>query len=89
MILHTLGADPELASRVLATNGELVELMERRGAERPRPTPRLPLMERALVGGVTSIIAEHLIGGDPGRLAELEPQLVELMLMPYVEPLAA
>lgn len=47
-------------------------------AELPAPT------ERALVGGIASIISGHLLAEEPQALAELEPQLAELVLMPYL-----
>jgi AcrR family transcriptional regulator len=89
LILDSLGADSELAAQVLAVNEELVDLMRKGSAGRTRSKQLPPLMERALVGGVTSIVAEHLISGETHLLAELEPQLVQLMLMPYLEPVAA
>jgi AcrR family transcriptional regulator len=49
-----------------------------RAAELPAPT------ERALVGGIASIISGHLLAEEPQVLFELEPQLTELVLMPYL-----
>lgn len=40
--------------------------------------------ERALVGGVASIVSGHLLMEDPEAIPSLEGQLVELLLMPYV-----
>lgn len=40
--------------------------------------------ERALVGGVASIVSGHLLAEDPRALEALKPQLVELLLLPYV-----
>jgi AcrR family transcriptional regulator len=47
-------------------------------AELPAPT------ERALVGGIASIISGHLLAEEPQALSDLEPQLTELVLMPYL-----
>jgi hypothetical protein len=40
--------------------------------------------ERALVGGVSSIVSGCLLAEDPQALPALEPQLVELLLIPYL-----
>jgi AcrR family transcriptional regulator len=40
--------------------------------------------ERALVGGIASIVLDRLLDEDPGALLGLEPQLVELLLLPYL-----
>jgi AcrR family transcriptional regulator len=49
-----------------------------RAAELPAPT------ERALVGGIASIISGHLLAEEPQVLVELEPELIELVLIPYL-----
>jgi AcrR family transcriptional regulator len=40
--------------------------------------------ERALVGGIASIVAGHLLMEDPQAIPVLEAQLVELLLIPYL-----
>jgi AcrR family transcriptional regulator len=40
--------------------------------------------ERTLVGGVASIVSGCLLAEDPQALPALQPQLVELVLIPYV-----
>lgn len=40
--------------------------------------------ERALIGGIASIVSGCLLAEDPQALPALEPQLVELVLIPYV-----
>lgn len=40
--------------------------------------------ERALVGGVASIVASNLLMEDPQAIPALETELVEFVLMPYV-----
>lgn len=40
--------------------------------------------ERALIGGVASILCDHLLAEDPAAISALEPQLVELLLAPYL-----
>jgi AcrR family transcriptional regulator len=40
--------------------------------------------ERALVGGIASIVSGHLLMEDPQAIPALETELVELVLMPYL-----
>jgi AcrR family transcriptional regulator len=42
--------------------------------------------ERALIGGIASIISGHLLAEEPRALAALEPELVEIVLGPFVGP---
>jgi AcrR family transcriptional regulator len=49
-----------------------------RAASLPAPT------ERILIGGIASIVAEHLLAEDPGALAAMESQLLESLLVPYL-----
>ena len=43
-----------------------------------------PATERALVGGVASIISDRLLSEEPRALIDLEPQLTEFLLVPYL-----
>lgn len=49
-----------------------------RAAELPDST------ERALLGGIVSIVCEHLLAEDPQAIPRLRTQLVELLLGPYL-----
>jgi AcrR family transcriptional regulator len=49
-----------------------------RATELPKPT------ERALVGGIASIVSRHLLAEEPQALSGLEAELTELVLMPYL-----
>jgi AcrR family transcriptional regulator len=84
LIVDALGADPALASRVLVSNDYLVGLL-RNGREQCPQAASLPeLTERALIGAASSVIGTRLLSGQADRLPALEPQLVQLMLMPYL-----
>ncbi|HYG97095.1 MAG TPA: TetR/AcrR family transcriptional regulator [Solirubrobacterales bacterium] len=50
----------------------------------PRAAQMPAATERALVGGVASIVADRLLSEEPHSLADLEPQLVEFLLVPYL-----
>ena len=43
-----------------------------------------PAIERALVGGIASIISDRLLSEEPRALIDLEPQLAEFLLLPYL-----
>jgi AcrR family transcriptional regulator len=84
LVLDAVGTDPALASRALAATDFLVGLL-RAGREQSEQAAALPdLTERALIGAITSVIASRLVSGQSDRLPEVRPQLVELVLMPYV-----
>jgi AcrR family transcriptional regulator len=84
LIVDAVAAEPALTTRVLAANDYLVGLL-RSGREQCREAATLPdLTERALIGAASSVIATRLLSGQGDRLPALEPQLVQLMLMPYV-----
>ena len=84
LVLDAVAADAVLASRVLAANDFLVGLL-RNGRERWPSAVDLPeLTEPALIGAATSVIGARLIAGQADRLRGLEPQLVQLVLMPYL-----
>lgn len=57
-------------------------LREGRDASRSHGLPEAT--ERTLVGGIASIVSGCLLAEDPQALPALEPQLVELVLIPYV-----
>lgn len=84
LIVDSVAADPRLAERVLASNDYLVGLL-RNGREQCPGTAALPeLTERTLIGATTSVIGKRLLSGQADQLRDLEPQLVQLVLMPYV-----
>jgi AcrR family transcriptional regulator len=82
--VHTFASGPEGAERVLDSRARLATLL---GPGRRYGTlaARLPeLTERALVDAIWMFVGSRLIQGDPEQLAELEPQLIELALFPYL-----
>lgn len=84
LVLDAVAAEPVLIDRVLAANDFLVGLL-RNGREHCPLAAALPeLTERALVGAATSVVGTRLIYGQADQLRDLEPQLVQLLLMPYV-----
>lgn len=45
-----------------------------------------PVTERAVVGGIASIISGFLLSEEPAALVAIEPELVELVLVPFIGP---
>jgi hypothetical protein len=57
------------------------------GRDRRPPGEPLPaLTEEALIGGIAEVVAERLRVGEPEELHLLKPQLVALVLIPYLGP---
>jgi len=85
--LDTIAVDAEAARNAL-TGTERLAAMLRTGRDHHRRAADLPAVtERALVGAIASAINWCLLSGEP--LADLEPQLVQLVLTPYLGTAAA
>jgi AcrR family transcriptional regulator len=84
LIVDALAADRTLVERVLASNDYLVGLLRNGREQCPRAMALPELTERALIGAATSLIGNRLLSDQVDRLPELEPQLLQLMLMPYI-----
>jgi len=61
-----------------------VDLLRQGRRYYPRAADMPPETERALVGGVASIVSGRLLSEEPQALIELEPQLAEFLLAPYL-----
>jgi len=84
LIVDAVAADPTLAARVLDSNESLVGIL-RNGREQSHRAAALPeLTERALIGAAGSVIGSRLLSHQADRLPALEPELIQLMVMPYV-----
>jgi hypothetical protein len=53
-------------------------------AEAPHDRRRPKSTEQALVGGIARVLADHLRSGDMTALRQSVPELIELILVPYV-----
>lgn len=72
------------AERLFAAVDRYAALLREGRRLYPRAESLPPATERALVGGIASILCEHLLAEDPEAILGLEPQLVELLLTPYL-----
>lgn len=82
LTLDTLAADREASSRGLAAMDWFASLLRAGREHHPRAIGLPEVAERALIGSVSMSISSRLISGEP--VAGLEPQLVYLVLVPYV-----
>jgi AcrR family transcriptional regulator len=77
-------AEPALAGRALAVHEQLAKLL-RRGRRRHMPDVDLPeLTEPAVVGAAIAIAGSRLAAGEAHRLPEMAPELVQMILGPYL-----
>jgi AcrR family transcriptional regulator len=80
---HT-APEPRLAEAGLDAHERFIELL-RTGRERSRNSrPSLELTEAAIVGAVSAIVGAKLSAGEVDELRGLAPELVQLVLAPYV-----
>ncbi len=87
LVLDTVAADAEAARCALA-GAERLAAMLRTGRDHHARAADLPeVTERALVGAVASAVSWRLLSGE--SLSDLEPQLVQLVLTPYLGTAAA
>jgi AcrR family transcriptional regulator len=83
LVLRSIGADRELAEREIVSRDRLVEILHA-GRSYCADAAALPeVTERVLVGSVTTVASDLLMAGGARDLIDLEPQLLELLLMPY------
>ena len=83
LILESIGADGALADAVIASHHALVDLLHAGRRHCPAAADLPEVTERALIGATTSIAADLLMAGRANELIDLEPQLLELISMPY------
>jgi AcrR family transcriptional regulator len=82
-------AGPVMLERYLAAMARIVFLL-RSGREHYPDAADLPeLTEQVLVGGAAGLVSSALLTEEHSRLPSLEPQLVEIILTPYLGPAEA
>jgi AcrR family transcriptional regulator len=83
-VIEAPGASLAAAERQYAALARLAALL-RRGRHLYPSAAGLPeATERALIGGTVSIVCEHLLAEDPEEISRLQPQLIEVLLSPYL-----
>jgi AcrR family transcriptional regulator len=84
LTLNTVAGDTVIVREVLDSNAHLVTLL--RDGRRHTPFgPLLPdLVEEGLIGGLLAILGARVVDGRVESLLDLGPELVQLLLTPYV-----
>jgi AcrR family transcriptional regulator len=77
-------ADPRLADPADSLREQLVDLLRAGRTSAPGTFAGPELMEQALIGGVISIVWSRLSAGQLDGLLQLRPELVQLLLGPYL-----
>ncbi len=83
------GASPAAAERQFRTLDELAVLLRDGRRHHPVAASLPSATERALVGGIASIVTAHLLVEEPRAIHDLETELVELVLIPFLGETAA
>jgi AcrR family transcriptional regulator len=84
-----LAADRELARRLQPSYEQLVALLAAGRLEQAETEALPPFTEQALVGAIAAILARTLPSEEFGPLVDVESQLSEFVLMPYLGPAGA
>jgi AcrR family transcriptional regulator len=84
LTLNTMATDMEIARQVLDSNAHLAALL--RDGRRQTPLgPTLPdLIEEGLIGALSAIVTGRLLERGVEGLTDLPPELIQLVLTPYV-----
>lgn len=83
-VIEAVAASLVAAERQFAMLDRLAGLLREGRRHFPRAESLPDATERALVGGVASIVSGHLLREDPQAIRRLEPELAELLLSSYL-----
>jgi AcrR family transcriptional regulator len=88
-LVESRGAGPAVAARFNEAVGGMAPLLARGRAERPEGE-RLPAStEDSTIGSLVSLASRKVAAGEAARLEDLLPDCAELVLLPYLGPVAA
>ena len=85
-IIEPVSAGGAVAARHRESLAALVELLRSTRPERPPDRPLPQATEEAIVGGIVSLLSREINAGRAEQLEKLLPDLVELVLTPYLGP---
>jgi AcrR family transcriptional regulator len=81
---HHIASDPGLARHGLQAHTNLAEVFRSGRQDHPDANEALALTDQALLGALMSVVGARLLAGEAGSLAELKPDLIRMVLTPYV-----
>lgn len=82
--VEATAASLAVTERQYATLETFADLLREGRRFYPQAAQMPPSTERALIGGVASIVSDRLLSEEPQALVDLEPQLAEFLLVPYL-----
>jgi AcrR family transcriptional regulator len=82
--VDALAAGPAALGRYGTLTDSIVELMRGGREQRPQAADLPDLLEPILAGGLTSFVTGILLTEENSRLLELEAEVVEILLTPYL-----
>ena len=83
-IIEPVSAGGAIAARHRESLQALVDLLKSTRPERPANRPLPEATEEAIVGGIVSLLSREINAGRAKQLEKLLPDLVELVLTPYL-----
>jgi AcrR family transcriptional regulator len=84
IVFHAAVAEPHLSRRALEAQRQLVGLL-RAGRQGPTGTNApLEVTEQAVLGAAMSVVGAQILADRLDRLPKLKPELVQLILTPYI-----
>lgn len=89
LVVDSPGISRETALRAIECRDRLARLLAAGRPGTPHGSDLPGNIEEALIGGVIGVIEARVVGGEAEHLPALAPQLVELILLPYLGPEAA
>jgi hypothetical protein len=84
LTVEAVSQDPAVARRVLESSDRLAQMLSSGRCISPAAAQLPALTEKALIGAAFAIVSTRLQREETRHLAELHPQLVELLLRPYL-----
>jgi AcrR family transcriptional regulator len=86
LTVETFSQNAAVAREVLESTDRLADLLSN-GRQLNEQAAQLPaLTEKALIGGISTIVFTHLVHGRNELLPQLKGQLAEFTLLPYIGP---
>lgn len=84
LVAEFLSPDVRLAQRAGRSHDRLAELLAEGRRYQPKASVLPDSLERALIGGIATVVARGLIADERQQFPDLQAQLVEFTLLPYL-----
>ncbi len=84
IVFHVAVAEPHPSRRAREAQRRLVELLHAGREGRDGARAPLELTDQAVLGAAISVVGAQILAGRSDRLLELKPELIQLVLIPYI-----